>query len=178
MKNANPVCSSIRWLGVLLALLAWAGCDEERAPTEQKPKTVADHFEIRVGGKPVQMQLAVLMPEMERGLMERRDLGRDEGMLFVYNRPQQMSFWMRNTPTPLDIGFFNAHGMLEEIYPLYPYDETPVRSRSTLLSLALEMNQGWFRENGVKPGAELDMDALRAALQARGFEPRRYGLEN
>jgi hypothetical protein len=88
-----------------------------------------------------------------------------------------MGFWMRNTPTPLDIGFFNRQGMLEEIYALHPFDESTVQSRSTALSFALEMNQGWFREHGVKPGAQLDLKALAAALKARGFEPRRFGLE-
>ncbi len=167
----------------MLAAVLWAGvaggCREGESRVEQRaaPKTVADWFEIRVGPKTVRMQLAVREPEMMRGLMERRDLGADEGMLFVYAKPQQMSFWMRNTPTPLDIGFFNRHGMLEEIYPLHPYDETPVRSRSTLLQLALEMNQGWFRANGVRPGMEMDMAAVKAALKERGFEARDLGIE-
>lgn len=122
------------------------------------------------------MQLAVREAEMTQGLMERRDLGRDEGMLFVYARPQRMSFWMRNTPTPLDIGFFDDGGMLEEIYPLHPFDETPVATRSTLLTMALEMNQGWFQANGVKPGAQIDLKAVAEALKARGFAPEKYGL--
>ena len=160
----------------MFALLL-CGC-EAKEPEAAKPKAVTDFFEIRVGGKPVRMQLAVREAEMARGLMGRRDLGRDDGMLFVYDRPQQMRFWMRNTPTPLDIGFFNAHGMLEEIYPLHPFDETSVQSRSTLLSLALEVNQGWFRENGVRPGAEIDMKAVVAALKARGFDPKRFRLDD
>jgi uncharacterized membrane protein (UPF0127 family) len=87
-----------------------------------------------------------------------------------------MSFWMRNTPTPLDIGFFDRSGKLVEIYPLHPFDETGVQSRSTELLIALETNQGWFRENGIKPGAQLDMKALAAALEARGFKPDRFGI--
>lgn len=159
------------------ALLAGAGCDSSAPKTSAAPKTWADRFEIAVGSRTVRLQLAVREDEMARGLMERRDLGRDDGMLFVYERPQQLSFWMRNTPTPLDIGFFNAHGMLEEVYPMHPFDETPVKSRSTLLSLALEMNQGWFRENGVRPGMQIDVKAVRAALKARGFDPDRFGLK-
>lgn len=161
---------------LLGCMATFAGCRDSSAERE-RPKTVTDVFEIKVGGKPVRMQIAVREAEMARGLMERRDLGRDEGMLFVYARPQRMSFWMRNTPTPLDIGFFNRHGMLEEIYPLYPFDENSVQSRSTMLSLALEVNQGWFRDNGVKPGAHIDLVAVRAALKARGFEPWRFGFE-
>ena len=122
------------------------------------------------------MQVAALPPELEHGLMERRDLGRDEGMLFVFRTPQTLSFWMRNTPTPLDLGYFTPSGELAEIYPLYPFDEVPVKSRGDRLQFALEMNQGWFRERGVKPGARLDLKAVAAALKERGLDPSRFGL--
>jgi uncharacterized protein len=153
------------------------GCGRSDAPRDQAAvKTVADFFVIQVGDKPVKMQLAVKPREMEHGLMERTDLKPDEGMLFVYAGTQQMSFWMRNTPTPLDIGFFTTDGTLKEVFQMQPYDETPVQSRSTELKFALEMNQGWFVKNTVKPGAKLDLKALSAALKARGLEPWEYGV--
>jgi uncharacterized membrane protein (UPF0127 family) len=139
-------------------------------------KTVADFFTVTVGGRKVRLQLAVTTPEMERGLMERTQLGPDDGMLFVYPRPQAMAFWMHDTPTPLDLGFFGAEGILREVYPLYPFDERTVASRSTALQFALEMNQGWFAAHGVRPGAALDLAAVRAALAARGFAPAAFGL--
>ena len=86
------------------------------APAASAPKTVADYFPIKVGDKTVRMQLAVRNDEMQRGLMERRDLGRDDGMIFVYEKPQQMGFWMHNTPTALDIGFFGSNGVLERAF--------------------------------------------------------------
>lgn len=178
VKNANLVCGRFGWVAVMLALatvLGLAACAAKKAEAEA-PKTAADFFEVRIGGKVVRMQLAVREEEMARGLMERRDLGANDGMLFVYTKPQRMSYWMRNTPTPLDIGFFDSGGMLEEIYPMHPFDETPVQSRSTLLTMALEMNQGWFHANGVKPGAQIDLAAVAAALKARGFEPERFGM--
>lgn len=195
MKNANPVLPAVRrrrgfagadrqanarvsrLLGAVLLLfsVALVACGGEKAAPGTL-KTVNDYFPIRVGEKVVRMQLAVRSGEMQRGLMERRDLGRDDGMLFVYDRPQALQFWMRNTPTPLDIGFFSPEGRLEEIYPLHPFDEKTVGSRSNRLQFALEVHQGWYRENGVKPGAQLDLKALGAALKARGFEPRRFGL--
>jgi len=163
-------------------LLAGAGCAREKAATmltkaaSTTVKTAGDWFPIRVGGRVVRMQLAVRSAEMQRGLMERRNLGADEGMLFVYERPQQMSFWMRNTPTPLDIGFFSADGTLQEVYPMHPFDETTVASHGNELQFALEVNQGWFRANAVKPGAKLDLKALTSALKDRGFEPARFSL--
>jgi uncharacterized protein len=161
--------------GVVALALALAACGNDTAAVPASaPKTVADYFPISVGGKAARMQLAVRPAEMQRGLMERRDLGPDDGMLFVYDRPQQMHFWMRNTPTPLDIGFFDARGVLQEVYPLHPYDETTVSSRGTAVQFALEMHQGWYRRNGLKPGAQLDLEALAAALKERGFNPDRY----
>lgn len=186
LKNANQVSErrarSARKLaacaGVFaVAMLALGGCKKDQPAAAEPLKTVGDFFDIRVGTKVVHMQFAVTQDEMEHGLMERRDLGTDEGMLFVYPRPQQMSYWMHDTPTALDIGFFDDGGMLEEIYPMYPFDETPVKSRSTLLTLALEMNQGWFQKNGVKPGAQLDLKAVAAAVKARGFEPAKFGMK-
>ena len=170
--------------GVLLAALAGVGltgCGKGSTATataaaQTAPKTAADYFPIKVGEKTVRMQFAVRPSEMQRGLMERRDLARDDGMIFVYEKPQQMSFWMRNTPTALDIGFFRPDGVLEEIYAMHPFDEQSIASRGDRLQFALEMNQGWFQENKVKPGAQLDLKAIAAALKARGFEPARFGL--
>jgi uncharacterized membrane protein (UPF0127 family) len=177
VKNANPLSIWFRALVLMTALSMVTGCGRsDGSSTSGVVKPATEFFVIQVGDKPVRMQLAVKMREMEHGLMERRDLKADEGMLFVYAGPQQMSFWMRNTPTPLDIGFFTADGVLKEIYQMYPYDETPVASHSTQLKFALEMNQGWFAKNEVKPGAKLDLKALAEALRARGFEPWEYAV--
>ncbi len=190
VKNANPVFrpagprrSLARSVAVIVLLAAPAfalvACSKEKAAAAQGAtvKTAADFFPIKVGDRTVRMQLAVRTDEMQRGLMGRRDLGPDDGMIFVYEKPQPLSFWMRNTPTPLDIGFFGPGGALQEIYPLHPFDEKSVSSRSDRLQFALEVNQGWYRDRDVKPGAKLDLKALAAALKARGFEPRRFGLE-
>lgn len=179
MKNANLVCR-LSWCTLVLIATSFSGnltgCARTEPVAELPAKTLADFFEVRVGAKIARIQIAVRENEMQRGLMERRDLGPDDGMLFVYERPQQMSFWMRNTPTPLDIGFFNSGGVLEEVYPLHPFDETPVRSRTSSLAMALEMNQGWYQANGVKRGAQLDLRTVSAALKARGFRPEKLAL--
>jgi uncharacterized membrane protein (UPF0127 family) len=168
--------------------MALAGCGEEtakRAPgvgassAANAPtmfKTAADFFPIKVGELTVRMQLAVHDAELARGLMGRRDLGQDEGMLFVFPRGDRRSFYMRNTPTPLDIGYFTSDGVLREIYPMQPFDETSIASRSTAIQFALEMNQGWYARHAMRPGAQLDLAALAAAMQARGFRLEPFGL--
>jgi uncharacterized membrane protein (UPF0127 family) len=177
VKNANPVSRVGRWLMVLGLALGLAGCSKGEPAKPAVPKTVGDYFSIKIGDHPVRMQVAVLMPEMQRGLMGRSELGADDGMLFVYAKPEPVSFWMRNTLLPLDIGYFSPSGELLEVYALYPHDEVPVRSISQNVQFALEMNQGWFKRTGVRPGAKLDLKALAAALRERGFEPVKFGLE-
>lgn len=139
------------------------------------PKSVDDRFAIKLGERTIQMQVAILPAETQKGLMYRKSMGADEGMIFIFDRLQQMSFWMRNTEIPLDIGYIDAEGVLREIYPMYPHDERPVASRGRM-QFALEMNQGWFRTAGVKPGAKLDLVALVEAIRARGQNPADYGL--
>jgi uncharacterized membrane protein (UPF0127 family) len=162
-------------LVVLVFPLAGCGKKPEATPPEAY-KSVADFFPIKVGDRTVQMQLAVFPLEMQHGLMGRRDLGPDQGMIFIYQKPERMNFYMRNTPTPLDIGYFTADGRLHEVYPMYPFDERTVSSRSEAIQFSLEMNQGWFQANEVKSGAQLDLKALAAALKTRGFDPADFKL--
>lgn len=139
------------------------------------PKSVEDHFPLKLGEQIVQVQVAALPAETQKGLMYRKGMGSEQGMIFVFDRVQIMSFWMRHTEIPLDIGFLDANGVLREIYPMYPHDERPVVSRGRM-QFALEMNQGWYRASGVRPGAQLDLAALAEALKARGLKPADYGL--
>jgi len=158
----------------LLALLTACGGAGDR--TNNTDKTVEDRFPIKVGERTVQMQIAALPEEMQNGLMHRQSLGADEGMLFVFAAPQQLGFWMRNTEIPLNIGYFDSTGVLRETYEMYPHDERSVSSRASTLQFALEMNQGWFKQAGVKPGAKLDLKAVAEALRARGLKPEAAGL--
>ena len=172
MENANP----LSWFLALALAFGLAGCRGDAPAAPDGLKTVADRFEIDVGGRSVRLQVAVLSAELERGLMGRRDLGADEGMIFIFDSPQRLGFWMHDTLIPLDVGYFTADGELAEVYPMFPFDERAVSSRSSRLQFALEMNQGWFARNEVRPGARLDLGALIAALRARGFSPKKLGL--
>ncbi|AOS46315.1 hypothetical protein Verru16b_03416 [Lacunisphaera limnophila] len=164
---------SLAALGLLTLLV---GCGNNDPKTPAAPRSFEERFAVKVGDRTVQMQVALLPTETQNGLMHRKALGENEGMLFVFDQPQPMSFWMRNTLIPLDIGFFDNTGVLKEIYPMYPRDENPVASRGRTLQFALEMNQGWYRTAGVKPGAKLDLAAVVAAIRARGLKPESFGL--
>jgi uncharacterized membrane protein (UPF0127 family) len=122
------------------------------------------------------VELAFTDAVRQRGLMFRDSMDEAHGMLFVFERPERLSFWMRNTRIPLDIGFFDSDGVLREIHPLYPFDETAVQSRSNRVQFALEVNRGWFARHGVQPGAQLDLDRIAAAMIALGGDPSQFGL--
>jgi uncharacterized protein len=160
----------------LLGLMCLTACGGSEAVQDARLKTVDDRFPIKVGDRVVQMQIAAFPSEQQKGLMFRQAMGADEGMLFVFTQRQQAGFYMRNTSLPLDIGYFESTGELKEIYPMYPFDERSVSSRSRLIQFCLEMNQGWYKKNGVKPGAMLDLPAVAAALKARGLKPEAFGL--
>lgn len=154
----------------LLLLLVACGSGSDRATTEPGPHPV------RLGEAQLRLELAVTSAEKRRGLQRREFLPEDRGMAFFYPQPQRARFWMRNTPLPLDIGFFTADGVLREVYPLHPHVEVPVRSARRDIALAVEVNRGWFAEQGILPGARIDREQLRRALRAEGHEPSRFAL--
>ena len=156
-----------------LVLLAACGNDAKKAETV---KSIDERFPIKIGDRVVQAQVAVASSEMQHGLMFVKSMGADEGMVFVFPRPQTLGFWMRNTELPLDIGYIDPDGTLREVYPLHPHDEKSVPSMASR-QIALEMNRGWFARTGVKPGAKLDISALQDAMRARGFKPEPYELK-
>jgi uncharacterized membrane protein (UPF0127 family) len=163
-----------------LAALFLAGCNPttsdpsvSREKVEQRLPAAA-WFPIKIGSTELKVQLAVTIEEQKAGLMHRTTLASKEGMLFVSDTSGPRSFWMRNTSIPLDIGFITSKGILHEIYPMYPFDETSVKSRSKDIQYCLEVNQGWYAANNLKPGISLDLNLLRKALEARGFDPERY----
>ena len=147
-----------------------------RRNSQTAPASPEEFFQLILEGRNIEVQLSITDVEKQKGLMHRRSLGENEGMLFIYRQPRNLSFWMRNTLIPLDIGYFTADGILREIHPLYPHDENSVGSHSDAVQYALEMNQGWFSTQGIIPGAQLDMESLKAAVIARGFNPRRLGI--
>ena len=86
-----------------------------------------------------------------RGFMEREYIEADRGMLFVFPRDHKLSFWMKNTRTPLSIAYIDSCGEIREIYHMEPCSEKPVSSRVPV-RYALEVNKGRFSELGIGAG--------------------------
>ena len=158
--NCNiPLC--------LLAAILLLGC--QPASEALPPASSQSYFPISIGERELQLQLALTPEEQQKGLMFRDHLAEGHGMLFLFEKPAQRSFWMRQTRIPLDIGYFDSEGILIERYKLFPFDETPVRSKSSAILIAVETNQGWYERHDIKAGARIDLVALQTALERRGF---------
>jgi uncharacterized membrane protein (UPF0127 family) len=98
--------------------------------------------------------------ERAQGLMFRESLPKFAGMLFVYETPQPVAFWMRNTLIPLDMLFFDATGRLTRIASsAVPLDETPIPGGDDI-RYVLEINGGLAGSLGIDLGAEIRHPAL------------------
>ena len=107
------------------------------------------------------VEVAALPKQQERGLMFRRALGPDRGMVFPYNPPRDVAFWMRNTLIPLDMIFIRADRTIARIATAKPLDETRVPSGEPI-GAVLEVAGGRAAELGIRQGdvVEWGPDAL------------------
>ena len=108
----------------------------------------------------VEVEIADDQAEQRRGLMERTELAEDAGMLFVFDREEPRSFWMRNTLIPLSIAYIASDGRIVDIQDMQPLDETSHPSGAPA-QYALEVNQGFFAERGIEVGNEVEIPDLR-----------------
>jgi len=99
----------------------------------------------------VKAEIAQTQEERNQGLMYRKKLPDGEGMLFVFERDEVLSFWMKNTLLPLSIAFIASDGRIIDIKDMYPHDENSVFS-SRSVRYALEVPQGWFSRAGIQNG--------------------------
>lgn len=135
---------------LLLFIFLVAGCDS--VFTQNLPK-----IDIHVNDVAARVEVAATPEHRSRGLMYRRSMPYDEGMLFVFPDAAIRSFWMKNTFIPLDIGYFDADGFLIEVHQMEPDDGAKSYVSSAPALYALEMNQGWFEDNDLRRFAELKL---------------------
>lgn len=109
-------------------------------------------MKIEIGDKEYNVEVARTEEEKIKGLQEKESLGEDEGMLFVYDEPQEIAFWMKDTAIPLDIVFMDEDGEVISVKQGQPYDETLLEEDGVMY--VLEVNQN----SGIQPGDELDIE--------------------
>lgn len=144
-------------------------------PAGTEPNEPTKH-EIKVGNTNLYLELALTANTREKGLMHRDQLGDKEGMLFVFEQPQPMRFWMKNTRIPLDIGYFSPDGRLKEVHRGQPFDLSGMPSRSKSLQFVIELNAGEYQKLGIRIGDRIDVENLTRAISLEGIDPSIYGL--
>jgi uncharacterized membrane protein (UPF0127 family) len=109
---------------------------------------------LTIGEAKLVAEVASTPQQRATGLMHRFSLQPDHGMLFVFESPQPLGFWMKNTFIPLSIAYIDASGRILNIEDMAPQDERSHLSKGPAL-YALEMRQGWFVQKGIVPGMKI-----------------------
>jgi uncharacterized protein len=110
--------------------------------------------QLSAGMHLIRAEVAADYSSRGRGLMHRKSLGANAGMLFVFDQAAIHCMWMKNTYVPLSVAFLDEHGAIINIADMQPHSEqSHCATRPSVY--ALEMAQGWFAQRGIKPGAKL-----------------------
>ncbi len=153
MKPA-PTSGAGARLGLLLLvslILGGAGARAAERPLRSEPLDVV----TRHGVRHFTVEIADTNATRERGLMFRKHLAGDQGMLFDFKTPQVVAFWMKNTLIPLDMLFIAPDGHVVSIArQATPMSETPIPSGGDILGV-LEIRGGRAAELGVEPGDQV-----------------------
>ena len=102
----------------------------------------------------IRAEVANTLDTRATGLMFRKSLAPNEGMLFVFPEAEMECMWMRNTLIPLSVAFIDASGAIVSISEMQPQTET-THCAAAPAKFALEMSAGWFAAKGLKAGAAL-----------------------
>ena len=147
MTFLDPIRPAAAASAVALALLV-ASASAQDAP--QKLPSI----KLSAGMHVIQAELAQTPDERSTGLMFRRAMGTNDGMLFVFERAGEQCFWMKNTLLPLSIAFVADDGSVVNIESMKP-QTLDSHCSSRPVRFVLEMNEGWFAKRGIKPGSKL-----------------------
>ena len=132
---------------ITAALLLWLAA---AAQAQQLPEIA-----LAVNGHKLTAEVAHTDPARAQGLMHRRMLPENRGMLFVFTTTAHHAMWMMNTYIPLSVAFIDERGVIINIEDMKPHTQD-THPAAKPAKYALEMNQGWFGKRGIKPGATVD----------------------
>ncbi len=120
----------------------------------QTPQTNLQRIVLSSGIYQIDTQLALTPEQHEIGLMFRKDMPQQEGMLFIFPSPSKQCFWMKNTILPLTAAFVADDGTIVNLEDMKP-QTTDSHCSVKPVRFVLEMNQGWFAKKGIKAGSKL-----------------------
>lgn len=153
-----------RWCHGLLAsaALVWASCSSSERLSNTPAATVQETpdraqptlptIKLWLGSEEIVAEQAISSAQVQAGLMFRKAMPENNGMLFVFSDPHRARFWMRNTVLPLTCAYIDPNGVIREIHDMKPLDESGIEASSDNVQFVLEMNQGWFARHHVSTG--------------------------
>ena len=112
-------------------------------------------IELSAGIHRIVAEIAADQPARMQGLMQRRSLPGNQGMLFVFASADRHCMWMKNTLIPLSVAFLDEEGRILNIEDMQPQTEN-THCAGQAARFALEMNLGWFAARGIKPGLHIN----------------------
>ena len=110
--------------------------------------------QLSAGMHIVHAEVAADFGSRMQGLMYRKSLATNSGMLFIFDEAVVQCMWMKNTLIPLSVAFIDESGAILNIADMQPQTEQS-HCASGPARFALEMDQGWFAKRGIKPGTKL-----------------------
>jgi len=131
---------------ILLLLTPLLSCKSKKLPAKDIKIIRQDGTEFIVNA-----EIAEKAEDRNHGFMERKNIPDGTGMLFVFEKDQILSFWMKNTPHPLSIAYIDSKGKIRNIYDMTPYSLSSIIS-TVSVRYALEVPQGWYKKNGITEG--------------------------
>ena len=124
------------------------------AVAQGMPQTQLQRTTLNAGMHLIQVQLAQDFEQRQIGLMWRKEMPQNEGMLFVFDQPAVQCFWMRNTLLPLTAAFVSDDGSIVNLADMKPMNDDSHCSKKPV-RFVLEMNQGWFAKRNIQAGFKL-----------------------
>jgi uncharacterized protein len=141
-------------------LIAAALCAAACLSHAQDAQTDLPRVRLGAGMYQIDAQVAMTPDQRETGLMFRKQMPQQEGMLFVFDEPGVQCFWMKNTILPLTAAFVADDGEIVNLADMKP-QTTDSHCSSRPVRYVLEMNQGWFAKKGIKAGSKLAGEPFR-----------------
>ncbi len=143
MKNY----ATLKFLRSLILIALAAVAINASAQMPEVPLTIA--------GQKLTAEVAATNPDRMQGLMHRRMMPENRGMLFVFTDEANHAMWMKNTFIPLSVAFIDSKGVITNIEDMKPHTED-AHPATRPVRYALEMNLGWFAKRGIKAGAKIE----------------------
>lgn len=135
-----------------------------------KPQANLPRLRLYLGPAELNAELALSTAAIQKGMMWRTEVPENEAMLFVFARPHQTAFWMKNVPIDIDVAYLDPDGVILEIHRLQRLNTNPVPAQSHQVQFALETAAGWFERRGLGPGTVVHTE--RGTLPATFFGTR------